>query len=536
MSSETPETSAENADLAVASAESVSNRQTEIQDENQESTPELPQLGDRLTQEQVVAFAELALKNIQTEYPNKPSNVVVDEASVRTPREMHPAFYGCFDWHSSVHGHWMLVRLLKDYPGNPLESEIREKLNENLSQKNLDGERSYFEEEQHEAFERMYGWAWYLRLVAELHRWDDPQGKQWRENLRGLEDLLIRRILDYLPKLSYPIRTGIHPDTGFALSQLLDYARVVGQSELEQMIVDRSRDFYLTDVSYPARYEPSGQDFFSTGLNEADLMRRVLSPEEFVAWFNMFLPGLSNGNGDNLLEPVEVSDVTDGYIVHLAGLDLSRAWCMEGIASALPVADPRVSLLRDSARQHASTGFGYVFSGHYEGEHWLATFAIYLQSGVGLDKKMKPIAETNPDMGPAATEPSFVVSTSAMANEIRMLGSSEAESDLPGDSKIEIVIENVSDQILTDMDVTLRLDPGIRLTRFDYGESMLGLVNRNESFTRFNVKRCNQLDSGQKLRFVATVIGAKVGQYKFQVAVKSGQSNQSTTESIRVSR
>jgi hypothetical protein len=345
--------------------------------------PARPKLGEPLTEAQVIAFANLALKNIQTEYPNKPSNVVVDEASVRTPRQMHPAFYGCFDWHSSVHGHWMLVKLLKDYPNSTLCSQIRETLEQNLSAENLVGELAYFQEDQHKTFERMYGWAWYLRLVAELETWDDEQGKRWRENLRGLEELLIARTLEYLPKLSFPIRTGIHPDTGFALGQILDYARVVKHENLEAMIVQRSKDFYSGDVDYPADYEPSGQDFFSSGLNEADLMRRILPTREFVDWLDRFLPELNAENGGKQFVPAQVSDPTDGYIVHLAGLNLSRAWCMQGIASSLPIGDPRIELLSLAATEHANLGYGYVFSGHYEGDHWLATFAIYLQSRVG---------------------------------------------------------------------------------------------------------------------------------------------------------
>lgn len=344
---------------------------------------DMPKLGDRLTPDQVTKFARLALKNIQTEYPNKPSNVVVDEASVRTPKTMHPAFYGCFDWHSSVHGHWMLVKLLKDYPGSPVDAEIRKKLSENLTAENLAGELAYFQEKQHKTFERTYGWAWYLRLAAELETWDDPQGKQWRADMKGLEDLLIQRTFDYLPKLTFPIRTGLHPDTGFALGQILDYARVMKHQKLEQLLVKRARDYYLNDTDYPTKYEPSGQDFFSSCLNEADLMRRVLSQDEFVTWFDKYIPELKNGDGGNLLIPVVVSDVTDGYIVHLAGLDLSRGWCMQGIASALPQDDPRVATLTKSAEAHAKLGFKYVFSGHYEGDHWLATFAIYLQTKTG---------------------------------------------------------------------------------------------------------------------------------------------------------
>jgi hypothetical protein len=342
----------------------------------------MPKLGEALTGEQIESFAKLALKNIQTEYPNKPGNVVVDLDSVRTPKEMHPAFYGCFDWHSSVHGHWMLIRLLRLYPNQKLENVIREKLNQNLSAENLAGELRYFEEKQHKAFERTYGWAWYLRMVDELEDWDDEDGKRWRENLRGLEELLVKRTFDYLPKLSFPIRTGLHGDTGFALAQILDYARKLNNAELEALIVKRAKDYYLGDVKYPTKYEPSGQDFFSSCLNEADLMRRVLAPQEFSKWFDRFLPTLKDGDGGNLLVPVEVSDTKDGYIVHLAGLNLSRGWCMQGISSSLPEEDSRGQLLKRSAADHAEMGYKYVFSGNYEGDHWLATFAIYLQTNV----------------------------------------------------------------------------------------------------------------------------------------------------------
>lgn len=346
---------------------------------------EMPALGDRLTDAQVVSFAKLALKNIQTEYPNKPGNVVVDSQSVRTPKTMHPAFYGCFDWHSSVHGHWMLIRLLKECPDSSIDQEIRKNLNENLSAQNLAGELSYFQEQQHKSFERTYGWAWYLRMVDELDSWNDEDGKRWRENLRGLEELLVQRTIEYLPKLSFPIRTGVHPDTGFALGQILDYARKLGNRELEELILQRAQTYFLNDVDYPTKYEPSGQDFFSSCLNEADLMRRVLPREEFESWLDKYLPSLSAGDGGNLLIPVEVSDVTDGYIVHLAGLNLNRGWCMQGIASSLSKDDPRVAILKNSAAEHAEMGFKYVFSGHYEGDHWLATFAIYLQTQVAVD-------------------------------------------------------------------------------------------------------------------------------------------------------
>ena len=344
----------------------------------EETAVVFPKLGQSLSDAQVDAFAQLALKNIHREYPNKTGDVLAGPEAVKSPKALHPAFYGCFDWHSSVHGHWMLVKLLKDYPQHSVCESIRSNLAINLTKENLDAEFAYFSADEHKSFERTYGWAWYLTLVAELDGWDDDQGRQWRSNLKPLEDLLVQRTLDYLPKLSYPVRTGVHADSGFGLAFILDYARAVNNEALEKAIVDRARFFYLKDRDYPTLYEPSGQDFFSSCLNEADLMRRVLSREEFVQWFDEYLPSLRDGDGGNLLVPVEVSDVTDGYIVHLAGLDLSRGWCLQGIAQSLPEGDPRVALLNQSAAAHADKGFSYVFSGAYEGEHWLATFAVYL--------------------------------------------------------------------------------------------------------------------------------------------------------------
>ena len=346
--------------------------------------PEMPKLGQRLTDAQVEKFARLTIENIHKQYPNKTGDVLAGPEGVKSPQELHPAFYGCFDWHSSVHGHWMLVKLLKEYPDSSVAAEIRENVATNITAEKLAAELAYFSADEHKQFERTYGWAWYLKLVAELEQWDDDQGRQWREHLRPLEDLLVQRTIDYLPVLSWPIRTGVHADSGFGLAWILDYARVMKNQELENAIVSRAKDFYAKDTNYPTRYEPSGQDFFSSCLNEADLMRRVFTAEEFSAWFDEYLPTLKSGDGGNLLEPVIVSDVTDGYIVHLAGLNLSRAWCLEGIASALPEGDARIELLSRSAQAHADKGFGYVFSGSYAGEHWLATFAVYLLSRSGL--------------------------------------------------------------------------------------------------------------------------------------------------------
>ena len=222
------------------------------QDESEKAVEvDLPKLGEKLTDPQVAKFAQLALKNIHKEYPNKPNDVLVDDASVTTPKKLHPAFYGCFDWHSSVHGHWMLIKILKAYPDCSVAADIRKALALNLTKENLLAEKAYFDLKHHKAFERTYGWAWYFKLCAELDGWDDAQGKQWRENLRPLEQLLVKRTIDYLPKLTWPVRTGIHPDTGFGLAFSLDYARVVGNKELESAIVKRAKEFYGNDRDYP---------------------------------------------------------------------------------------------------------------------------------------------------------------------------------------------------------------------------------------------------------------------------------------------
>jgi hypothetical protein len=346
---------------------------------------DFPAMGERLTDQQVTQFANLVLAGLDREYPNKPSNVVTSDLSVQTPRQLHPAFFGCFDWHSSVHGHWMLIRLLKQYPDCSIGPEVRQRLAAHLTKDLMQAEAAYFDEKENKSFERMYGWAWLLRMVAELHTWEDKQGREWREHIRPLEEVIVALTEGYLPRLTYPIRTGVHPDTAFALAQILDYARAVKDQELEELIVQRAKFFYQADETYPVKYEPSGEDFFSAGLNEADLMRRVLDADTFSNWLDKFLPNLIQGSAKNLLTPVAVSDVTDGKLVHLAGLNLSRAWTLQGISQALPKDDARRELLQRSADDHARAGLSYVFSGHYEGEHWLATFSIYAIDQVALE-------------------------------------------------------------------------------------------------------------------------------------------------------
>jgi len=325
-------------------------------------------------------FAAMARRCIQKEYPNKPSQVLADEKDILSPSAQHPAFYGCFDWHSSVHGHWLLVRLLKLFPDLSQAKEIRAALNRNLCKENIEKEALYLEKPDNKSFERTYGWAWLLKLVEELHGWDDPDGKKWRQNLVPLETRFVSLYLDFLPKQTYPIRTGVHPNTAFGLAFALDYARQVGNTGLEALLVKRSRDYFLADKDCPAGWEPGGEDFFSPCLMEADLMRRVLDAKEFYAWFSGFLPGIKSGQPEILLHPAMVTDRSDGKLVHLDGLNLSRAWCMKHIAGALPAGDPAREALLKAYLIHAEDGLKNVGSGDYAGEHWLASFAVYLLS------------------------------------------------------------------------------------------------------------------------------------------------------------
>jgi hypothetical protein len=325
-------------------------------------------------------FARLALKGIQKEYPSKPADVLNDDADVKRPRLMHPAFYGSYDWHSAVHGHWMLVRLLRLFPELPEKEEVRSVLAAHLNGKNLQTEVDYFAKPNRQSFERTYGWAWLLKLAEELHIWNDPASKEWAGNLRPLTNKIVGLYRRFLPKQTYPIRSGVHPNTAFGLAFALDYARAVRHESLRQLIEDRSRSYFANDTGVPAAWEPDGADFFSPSLMEADLMRRVLSPKEFQDWFHRFLPDLARGEPKRLLTPATVTDRSDPQLVHLDGLNLSRAWCMRAIAGDLPQDDPARKVLAESAARHAEVALRHVASGDYAGEHWLASFAVHLLS------------------------------------------------------------------------------------------------------------------------------------------------------------
>src|SRR6267142_4216230 len=333
-----------------------------------------------LTQPEASHFASLALKCVRKEYPNKLDHVNNDANDVRSPRAMHGSFYGCFDWHSSVHGHWMLVHLLRLFPAMPEAREIRIALNANLDARNISSEVTYLGQPNRSSFERTYGWAWLLKLAEELHNWHDEDGRRWSQNLQPLADALAEKYLSFLPKQTYAIRTGVHPNTAFGLAFALDYATAFGNKPLMSLIEERSRRYFGKDVNYPGAWEPGGEDFFSPALIEADLMRRVLKPAEFEQWFHHFLPDLAKGEPASILHPAIVTDRSDPKLVHLDGLNLSRAWCMRSIAAALPKNDPARQILAQAAGEHAKDALAHVASGNYEGEHWLASFAVFLLS------------------------------------------------------------------------------------------------------------------------------------------------------------
>src|SRR5438876_5786142 len=287
-------------------------------------------------------FAKLALACVGKEYPNKISHALNSDKDVAPPRKLTPAFYGCYDWHSSVHGHWLLVRLLRTFPDASFAGAARDAIGKSLTAENLKQEAAYIRREGRASFERPYGLAWLLQLCAELREWDDDQAREMAANLRPLEDAAVERLKNWLPKLSHPVRVGEHDQTAFGLGLILDYARSTKNDSLARLVTDSARKFFLSDRGCPLNYEPSGEDFFSPCLAEADVMRRVLSQEEFVKWLKDFLPQIpeaprqSKAATGNWL-PVTVSpDPSDPKLAHLDGLNLSRAWMLEGIASALP--------------------------------------------------------------------------------------------------------------------------------------------------------------------------------------------------------
>jgi hypothetical protein len=341
----------------------------------------------------VERFAGLALSCVHQEYPNKIAHVLAGDQDVAPPRELTPAFFGCFDWHSSVHGHWLLVRLCRLYPDAPFVEPARAALARSFTSDKIAVETAYLEGPGRASFERPYGLAWLLQLAAELRQWHDPQASQWASTIAPLESAASARLREWLPKLAYPIRTGEHSQTAFAFGLVLDWARVAKDTGMIELVTARTRDLYLDDRSCPLDFEPSGQDFLSPCLAEADLMRRVLPPAELAAWLGAFLPSVPLGDSRDWLPIAIVTDRTDGKLAHLDGLNLSRAWMLEGIAYSLPAGDPRVKSLQTAAAAHRAAGLAAVTGEHYEGGHWLGTFATYLATARGLpEADQQPVA------------------------------------------------------------------------------------------------------------------------------------------------
>jgi len=333
-------------------------------------------------------FAGLALACVHKEYPNKITHVLNSDADVAPPRKLTPAFCGCYDWHSSVHGHWLLVRLVRTFPDASFAVPARTALKQSLSAENLKAEAAYLRGAGRATFERPYGLAWLLQLYAELREWNDPDAKVLSENLQPLEQVAVERLSSWLPKLSNPVRIGEHDQTAFGLGLMLDYARSTHNEAFAKIAIDAIRKFFNADKNCPLTYEPSGEDFLSPCLAEADAMRRILSPAEFARWLGDFMPQIPSKAAEANWLPVVVSpDPSDPKLAHLDGLNLSRAWMLEGIASGLAKDDPRQPALHAAAEAHRKAGLAAVTGEHYEGGHWLGSFAVYLTTRRGIGSR-----------------------------------------------------------------------------------------------------------------------------------------------------
>lgn len=331
--------------------------------------------GYELTKAGATHLALLPLKCIEQEFPNKTNHTsYTDSDHVLLPKQLHPAFYGCFDWHSSVHGHWMLIRLLKKFPDLPEAGLIRKKINRTLTIENIQQEVRYFDIPLTAGWERTYGWAWLLKLDEELVSWQDPDAWKWHQALEPLTRKIVQLWKNFLPRQTYPNRTGVHPNTAFGLVFALDYAKAAADTAFEKALKEAATGLFATDRNAPAVWEPNGADFLSPALEEADLMRRVLNPAAFRTWFNRFL---TKKDIQHLSVLPVVADRSDLQIVHLDGLCFSRSWCMQGLAAVLPANDPLKKQLLKAAAEHLTAALPHVVSGEYGGEHWLASFAVY---------------------------------------------------------------------------------------------------------------------------------------------------------------
>lgn len=331
-------------------------------------------------------FANLALACVHREYPNKIAHTLNSDADVMPPRKLSPAFYGCYDWHSSVHGHWLLARLARIFPDAAFTPNARAALRHNLTAEKIAQEAAYMRGQGRASFERPYGLAWLLQLAAELRQWDHPEAHELAQNLTPLETTVLERVTLWLRKLPYPVRSGEHSQTAFALGLMLDYSRATNNTGCTNLLTETARHFYMADRECPLLYEPSGEDFLSPCLAEADVMRRVLTASDFADWLRSFMPQIRKDGNAGWLRPAISPDPCDPKLAHLDGLNLSRAWMLEGIASALPPNDERLAAISFAAKSHASAGLASVTGEHYEGGHWLGSFAVYLVSKRGISR------------------------------------------------------------------------------------------------------------------------------------------------------
>jgi hypothetical protein len=329
-------------------------------------------------------FATLALACVHKEYPNKIAHVLSGDADVQPPRSLTPAFYGCYDWHSAVHAHWLLARIARRFPGSEVANAGRAALAVSLTPEKIGPELNYMRGQGRTSFERPYGLAWLMALAAELRSWNDSQPRTWVVALAPLEAEAAARIASWLPKLHYPIRVGEHSQTAFAFGLIHDWAHIAGNSSMLELLESRGRDYYLGDRDCPLAYEPSGEDFLSPCLAEADFMRRILTGPEYARWLTDFLPRIPRTASADWLAPGVVTDRSDPKLAHIDGLNLSRAWMLEGIAAGLPKGDRRIDALAAAARAHAAAALPAVTGEHYEGGHWLGTFATYYTTRAGL--------------------------------------------------------------------------------------------------------------------------------------------------------
>ncbi|KJD33085.1 hypothetical protein PK35_08975 [Tamlana nanhaiensis] len=348
------------------------------QTSTEQSTNQKVEIAEKptLNLEQAHKLAGLPLHCINNEYPNKLSQTLGSDSDLKAPSTLHPAFYGCFDWHSSVHGHWSLVSLLKQFPNIDDAEGIKARLLNNISKENIAKEIEYFQGEHNKSFERTYGWAWLLKLAEELHTWDSETARTLESNLQPLTDLIAEKYIAFLPKLNYPQRVGTHTNTAFGLNFAYDYAETVNHEALKMTITERAKYFFLNDINCPMSWEPSGSDFLSPCLEEAALMKRLLPKNEFKTWLNAFLPELKNKNYK--LEVGLVSDRSDGHLVHLDGVNFSRAWNFYKISKGLP----EYQHLQNVANYHINHSLPSIFGDNYEGGHWLGSFAIYALNGM----------------------------------------------------------------------------------------------------------------------------------------------------------